>query len=122
MYIQGGELTQPDLKGMYQDEIIGGIEYEVFKGWSFGVKGIYKALGRTIEDRCDLLDPRVGLENYVPASALTTCALVNPGDDSPLQVIKDPTNPACQGAFATRACSTATARRSTRAATTAASS
>ncbi|HQQ78036.1 MAG TPA: TonB-dependent receptor [Thermoanaerobaculia bacterium] len=95
--IQGGELTQPDLKGMYQDEIIGGIEYEVFKGWSFGVKGIYKKLGRVIEDRCDLLDTRVGLASYVPPSALTTCALVNPGDDSPLQVIKDPTNPACQG-------------------------
>jgi outer membrane receptor protein involved in Fe transport len=99
--IQGGELTQADLKGMYQDEAIAGIEYEVFKGWSFGVKGIYKKLGRTIEDRCDLLDPRVGLANYVPAGALTTCALVNPGDDSPLQVIKDPENPACQGSFAT---------------------
>jgi hypothetical protein len=99
--MQGGELVQDNLKGMYQDEIIGGFEYEVFKGWSFGVKGIYKKLGRVIEDRCDLLDSRVGLENYVPATALTTCALVNPGDDSPLQVIKDPTNPACQGSFAT---------------------
>ena len=101
VYIQGGELTQANLKGMYQDEIIGGVEYEVFKGWSFGVKGIYKKLGRVIEDRCDLLDPRVGLQSYVPAPALTTCALVNPGDDSALQVIKDPTNPACQGSFAT---------------------
>ena len=101
VYMQGGELTQANLKGMYQDEAIAGIEYEVFKGWSFGVKGIYKKLGRTIEDRCDLVDPRVGLESYVPPTALTTCALVNPGDDSPLQVIKDPTNPACQGSFAT---------------------
>ncbi|MEO8054777.1 MAG: TonB-dependent receptor [Acidobacteriota bacterium] len=99
--LQGGELTQANLKGMYQDEAIAGLEYEVFKGWSFGVKGIYKKLGRTIEDRCDLLDSRVGLESYLPATALTTCALVNPGDDSPLQVIKDPENPACQGSFAT---------------------
>ncbi len=95
--IQGGELVQDNLKGMYQDEFIGGIEYEVFKGWSFGVKGLYKRLGRVIEDRCDLLDPRVGLASYVPATALTTCALINPGDDSQLQVIKDPTNPACAG-------------------------
>jgi outer membrane receptor protein involved in Fe transport len=95
--MQGGELTQENLKGMYQDEAIAGVEYEVFKGWSLGVKGIYKKLGRTIEDRCDLLDSRIGLESYVTAGALTTCALVNPGDDSALQVIKDPTNPACQG-------------------------
>jgi outer membrane receptor protein involved in Fe transport len=95
--IQGGELTQTDLKGMYQDEAILGLEYEVFKGWSFGVKGIYKKLGRVIEDRCDLLDPRVNLASYVPPTALTTCALINPGDDSPLQVIKDPNNPACAG-------------------------
>ncbi len=99
--LQGGELLQNNLKGMYQDEAIAGVEYEVFKGWSFGVKGIYKKLGRVIEDRCDLLDSRVNLSSYVPASALTTCALINPGDDSALQVIKDPTNPACQGSFAT---------------------
>ena len=95
--IQGGELTQDNLKGMYQDEIIGGFEMELAKNWSFGVKGIYKALGRAIEDRCDLADPRVGLSSYIPAGALTTCALVNPGNDSPLQVIKDPTNADCQG-------------------------
>ncbi len=95
--IQGGELTQENLKGMYQDEIIAGVEYELVKNWSFGIKGIYKAVGQTVEDRCDLQDPRVGLSSYVPAGALTTCALVNMGDDSPIQVIKDPTNPECQG-------------------------
>ncbi|HEX7670324.1 MAG TPA: TonB-dependent receptor [Polyangiaceae bacterium] len=99
--LQGGELTQPNLKGMYQDEVIAGFEYEVFKGWSLGVKGLYKKLGRVIEDRCDLLDPRVNLGSLIPAGALTTCALVNPGNDSALQVIKDPTNPACQGDIAT---------------------
>jgi Carboxypeptidase regulatory-like domain/TonB dependent receptor/TonB-dependent Receptor Plug Domain len=99
--IQGGELVQPNLKGMYQDELIAGVEYEVFKGWSLGVKGIYKKLGRVIEDRCDLLDTRVNLSSQIPTGALTTCALINPGDDSALQVIKDPTNPACQGDFAT---------------------
>ena len=40
-YIQGGQITPEGLKGMYQDEYVGGIEYELFKNWSFGVKGIY---------------------------------------------------------------------------------
>ena len=52
--VQGGELTQTNLKGMYQDEIIAGVEVEVAKNWAIGVKGIYRALGRVVEDRCDL--------------------------------------------------------------------
>ena len=52
--MQGGELTQTNLKGMYQDEIIGGVEVEVAKGWAIGAKGIYRSLGRVVEDRCDL--------------------------------------------------------------------
>jgi hypothetical protein len=84
---------------MYQDEIIGGIEYEFMRNWSFGMKGIYKALGRAVEDRCDLLDPRVHLDSYLPPGALTTCALVNIGGDG-LAQIKDPSNPACVSARA----------------------
>ena len=38
---------------------------------AMGVKGIYKALGRVVEDRCDLADPRVNLASYIPAGALT---------------------------------------------------
>lgn len=95
-YIQGGSLIQPGLKGMYQDEWIGGVEYELLKNWSFGVKGIYKALGRTIEDRCDLADPRTKLASFIPAGALTTCALVNYGEaSSALNSIKDPNDPKC---------------------------
>ena len=45
---------QDDLKGMYQDEIIAGVEFEVAKNWAIGVKGIYRSLGRVVEDRCDL--------------------------------------------------------------------
>ncbi len=95
-FLQGGELTQSNLKGMYQDEIVAGLEYEVLKNWSFGIKGIYKSLGEAVEDRCDLTDPRLGLADLIPAGALTTCALVNPGNDGgKLTVIKDPSNPKC---------------------------
>jgi outer membrane receptor protein involved in Fe transport len=94
-YIQGGELTDPNLKGMYSDEVVGGIEYEIFKSWSLGVKGIYKTLGRVVEDRCDLTDPRVNLASYIPAGALTTCALTNLDGSSPLTSLKDPNDPTC---------------------------
>jgi outer membrane receptor protein involved in Fe transport len=94
-YIQGGELTDPNLKGMYSDEVVGGVEYEIFKSWSVGVKGIYKSLGRVVEDRCDLTDPRVNLANYIPPGALTTCALTNLDGSSPLTSLKDPNDPKC---------------------------
>ena len=97
-YIQGGQITPEGLKGMYQDEYVGGIEYELFKNWSFGVKGIYKSLGRAIEDRCDLTDSRLPyLAAYIPEGSLTTCALVNPGSMGDLGNLKDPENPACVG-------------------------
>ncbi len=97
-YIQGGQITPDGLKGMFQDEYVAGVEYELFRNWSFGVKGIYKALGRAIEDRCDLADSRLPyLANYIPSGALTTCALVNPGEMGDLGNLKDPTNPACVG-------------------------
>ncbi|MDL1951062.1 hypothetical protein FBQ97_14780, partial [Acidobacteria bacterium ACD] len=102
-YIQGGQITREGLKGMYQDEIIAGVEYEVVKNWSVGLKGIYKALGRTIEDRCDLTDPRLPyLAQYIPAGSLTTCALVNYGSSNEdLEKVVDITNPECVAADGT---------------------
>ncbi len=97
-YIQGGQITPEGLKGMYQDEYVAGVEYELFKNWSFGLKGIYKSLGRAIEDRCDLTDSRLPyLADYIPAGALTTCALVNPGGMGDIGNLKDPSNPECVG-------------------------
>ncbi len=101
-YIQGGELSMSGLKGSYLDELVLGVEYEVFKNWSIGVKGIYKGLGRAIDDRCDLQDPRVNLSSYVPAGALTTCALTNLGaSGTGVDFFPDPTNPACVAADGT---------------------
>ncbi len=70
------------------------MEYEAFKNWSFGVKGIYRALGRVLEDRCDLYDQRAGISDLIPPGTQATCAMVNIGEGD-LGQIKDPNNPAC---------------------------
>jgi hypothetical protein len=93
-YVQGGEVVQDNLKGMYQDEIIGGVEYEFARNWAIGVKGIYKALGRVVEDRCDgAVNPDIA--QYFPAGGTATCALINPGQGNSLGTIKDPTDKTC---------------------------
>ncbi len=92
--VQGGELVQDNLKGMYQDEIIGGVEVEFAKNWAFGVKGIYRALGRVVEDRCDLaVNPDIA--QYFNPSSPATCALINPGQGNSLGTIKDPFDSTC---------------------------
>ncbi len=65
---------QPRVKAAYQDELTIGIEKALDPTLSIGLKGTYRTLGRTIEDRCDL--------NYNdPLSNGSTCALFNPGSD-----------------------------------------
>ncbi len=92
--VQGGELTQSDLKGMYQDEAILGFEVEVAKNWAIGVKGIYRSLGRVVEDRCDLaINPDIA--SYFNPSSPATCALINPGQGNSLGTIKDPFDTTC---------------------------
>jgi hypothetical protein len=67
-----GELNgTPRLKASYQDEATIGIEKAIDPTLSIGLKGTYRTLGRTIEDRCDL-DSSV---------APSSCALSNPGSD-----------------------------------------
>ncbi|HEX5854670.1 MAG TPA: TonB-dependent receptor [Thermoanaerobaculia bacterium] len=92
--VQGGELVQSNLKGMYQDELIAGFEFEVAKNWAIGAKGIYRALGRVVEDRCDLaVNPDIA-QYFNPASP-ATCALINPGQGNSLGTIKDPFDTTC---------------------------
>jgi len=62
----------PRLKASYQDEATIGVEKALDPTLSIGLKGTYRTLGRTIEDRCDL--------DYLdPLSNGSTCALSNPG-------------------------------------------
>lgn len=50
--ILGGEdsIVAPGLKGQYADEIILGVDVELFAKWIFGISGTYRYLGRVIED------------------------------------------------------------------------
>ncbi len=92
--VQGGELVQSNLKGMYQDELIAGFELEVAKNWAIGAKGIYRSLGRVVEDRCDVaINPDIA-QYFNPASP-ATCALINPGQGNSLGTIKDPFDTTC---------------------------
>ena len=68
---------QPNLKGIYQDEVSAGFDMLLDPSFSVGVKGMYRNLGNTIEDRCDL-------DGTSPLTNFNTCAIINPGSDSPL--------------------------------------
>ena len=46
----GAEPVDPDLKGQYIDEVIGGFEYEVAPQTTAGVRFVHRNLGRVIED------------------------------------------------------------------------
>jgi len=79
-FFQGGATTepvQPGIKGIYQDEYSAGFDMLLDPTLSIGLKGTYRNLGRVIEDRCDL-DATSALTNY------NSCAIINPGSDSPL--------------------------------------
>ncbi|MEX0879087.1 MAG: carboxypeptidase regulatory-like domain-containing protein [Thermoanaerobaculia bacterium] len=64
----------PRVKAAYQDELTVGIEKALDPTLSIGLKGTYRTLGRTVEDRCDL-------DYNDPLSQGSTCALFNPGSD-----------------------------------------
>ena len=93
-YPSGSAYVPPGVKGYRQDEYVAGVEAEVFRNWSVGIKGIYRSLGSLLEDRCDLYDPRSGLAGSVPPGVFGTCAMMNPGQGQFGQ-ISDPTNPDC---------------------------
>src|SRR4029434_7369931 len=61
----------PRVKASYQDEATIGIEKALDPTLSIGLKGTYRSLGRTVEDRCDLN------ADIAPSSS----ALFNPGGD-----------------------------------------
>ncbi len=68
-----GEPIDPGARASYQDEMTLGIEKALDPTLSVGLKGTYRTLGRTLEDRCDL-------DGASPANPTgSTCALFNPG-------------------------------------------
>jgi carboxypeptidase family protein/TonB-dependent receptor-like protein len=70
-----GEPVDPNLKAPYQDEFTIGIEKALDPTLSLGLKGTYRTLGRTVEDRCDL-------DSDDPLAFGNTCAIFNPGSAS----------------------------------------
>ena len=78
-----GEPADPGILAPYQDEFTIGVEKAIDPTLSVGLKGTYRSLGRTVEDRCDL--------NYnIPP--YTSCAIMNPGATGP-------DNPGATGAY-----------------------
>ncbi|HKF41938.1 MAG TPA: TonB-dependent receptor, partial [Thermoanaerobaculia bacterium] len=72
-----GEPVEPGIKGPYQDEYTLGVEKALDPTFSLGLKGTYRTLGRTIEDRCDL--------DYTDPAALgSSCGIMNPGGSGPV--------------------------------------
>jgi len=70
-----GEPVAANLKAPYQDEYTLGVEKALDPTLSVGMKGTYRTLGRTVEDRCDL--------DYTdPLAQGSTCAIFNPGSAS----------------------------------------
>ena len=65
------------LKASYQDEYTLGVEKALDPTLSVGIKGTYRTLGRTVEDRCDL-------DYNDPLSQGNTCGIFNPGSDGPI--------------------------------------
>ena len=72
---QGGAFNEPidpNIKGMYQDEYTIGVEKALSPTFSVEVKGMYRRLGRAIDDRCDL-------DYNQPVNLGNSCANINPG-------------------------------------------
>jgi outer membrane receptor protein involved in Fe transport len=68
-----GEPLDPGTKAPAQDEFTIGVEKALDPTFSIGVKGTYRTLVRTVEDRCDL-------DTGDPANTLAnSCAFFNPG-------------------------------------------
>jgi hypothetical protein len=72
--VQGAadEPVDQGIKGQYQDELTIGSEMALTPTFAVGVKGMYRKLGRAIEDRCDL-------DGGATINQGSTCAMVNPG-------------------------------------------
>jgi hypothetical protein len=62
--------VDPNLKSPYSQEILAGVEFQLGASWAVGVKGIYRALGRVLEDTC------------VPVDVCDNYAFFNPGEST----------------------------------------
>ncbi len=76
--VQGGPASEPvqsGLKGIYQQEYTLSYDKAIDPTFAVGVKGTFRYLGRTVEDRCDL-------DASYPEANQNTCVIINPGSNS----------------------------------------
>lgn len=93
-----GSLTPPNpatvastnLKPMSQDEYILGGQWQVVKGWDFGMRGIYRKVNDGMDDYCSHLGfERWAADNHYDkfdSSTMAECLMLNPGNDVSLQI------------------------------------
>ena len=91
--VAGAVYVAKGVKGPYQDELVAGADFQIGASWSVGLKGVYRALGRALEDRCDLGEPGTGT-SLPPAVILNKCAIISPGEGE-LGHLEDPSSPEC---------------------------
>lgn len=77
----GGDLIDPDTKLSYQDEFVGGFEFEAFPNMNLGIRYIHRNIGRVLED----ISPFsvVACDFGVQAACTTDYILTNPDADTP---------------------------------------
>ena len=82
----GGKPVDTGVKAPYQDELTVGVERLFGRNLTVGLKGTYRRLGGTVEDRCDFVDEE---ENNF-------CTFVTPGSSGKFASGNAPT---CNGLF-----------------------
>ena len=81
-------LVDPDIKGMFQDELLGGIEIAPRSHLSLGARVTYRNLGRIVEDISNLTIPFLFTGRFNDFSFIFT----NPGPGTEKFLIQDPLN------------------------------
>jgi outer membrane receptor protein involved in Fe transport len=84
-----GDAVDAGVRQGSQDELTIGVERLLAPSLIVGLKGTYRSLNRTLEDRCDF-DPKS------PETDYGMCALINPGSDGKFASGNAPT---CNGLF-----------------------
>ncbi|HET8554651.1 MAG TPA: TonB-dependent receptor [Rhodanobacteraceae bacterium] len=92
-------VTAKGLKAMYQDEFILGFEQKLGEDYVWGVEGMYRKLGRSIDDRCFLADPSknviakklasMGLDPSNYGIQDPGCRTFNPGETNTYWVVNN---------------------------------
>ena len=71
-----------NLKPMYQDEFILGMQKQLTDNFSLGVRAIHRDLGAAIDDNCDYATLFEYVEGNGPGTKFNYCFLFNPGEDA----------------------------------------